>query len=266
MALPWALCICYSRACVRRCTWPCLCVPGFESREQEPGCQTPRLCIQTSVTQPGSENVQLSISSRSLCCGKTWWFVTYHFHALLEPGFVFQVMVFLYLVSCCGSARRQSVPSLSLCQAHSSNYTTGSNLWLSHERYWDMSSDWMWVIYSRAVFCLGLTLPSAAQVAVGCLCHWGRPAESGTTCCSQDCCPHVLFCKVPFQTVGPQHVLGHGLIPPDTQDLALLLFPHHEVRVGPFLQPVEVPLSWQHTQSGSINAPPAFIGVWVFYL
>lgn len=94
---------------------------------------------------------------------------------------------------------------------------------------------------------MGLTFPSAAQDVVGCLCHWDTPAESETTCCSPGHCPHVLFCKVPFQTVGPQHVLEHGLIPPDMQDLALLSFLLCEVPVGPFLQPVEVSLNCQHT-------------------
>lgn len=83
MALPWGLCICCSLACVCRYTWPCLCVGGFESREQEPGCWSHACAFPTCVTWPGSENVQLSISSRSFCCGETWWFVTYHFHALL---------------------------------------------------------------------------------------------------------------------------------------------------------------------------------------
>lgn len=103
--------------------------------------------------------------------------------------------------------------------------------------------------------CLGLTFPSAAQDVVGCLCHWDRPAESGTTCCSADRCPHVLF----FPDSGPQHVLGHGLIPPGMQDLALLSLLLSDVSVGPFLQPVEVPLSCQHTHLDLSTASSASV-------
>jgi len=60
--------------------------------------------------------------------------------------------------------------------------------------------------------------------------------------------PHVFFCKVPLQRVGPQRVLEHGVIPPDVQDFALLSFELHETPLGPFLQPVEVPLNWQQSR------------------
>lgn len=241
MALPWVLYICCSHACVCRCTWAHLClgfvfVLGFESGEQEPGCQS---CVfPTSVTQPRSENVLLSISNRSFCCGETWWFVTYHFHALLLIYFPGNGV---YLVSCCGSACRQSVPGLSLCQVHSSSRNRGSDVWLPPEHCWDVSSDWIVCHVLEQFSVWGWHFPVQLGMYLAAF-------AIGTGTCSPGCCPHVLFCKVPFQ-----NVLGHGIIPPDMQDLALLSFPLCELPVGHFSSLLRFP--WV------VNAP-----IWIYQL
>jgi len=53
--------------------------------------------------------------------------------------------------------------------------------------------------------------------------------------------PHVLFCQAAFQLGDSQHTLVHGVVPDQVQDFALLV-ERNEVPVGPFLQPVKVPL------------------------
>ncbi|KAK4818982.1 LOW QUALITY PROTEIN: hypothetical protein QYF61_022649 [Mycteria americana] len=59
--------------------------------------------------------------------------------------------------------------------------------------------------------------------------------------------PQVLSCQAAFQLSSPQNILVHGVVPPQVQDLALLLVEVHEVPVSPFLQPVEVPLDGSMT-------------------
>ena len=55
------------------------------------------------------------------------------------------------------------------------------------------------------------------------------------------------FCKAAFQLVGPQHVLVHGVILLQVQNSAFHFAELHKVPVGPFLQPVHVPLKEQHS-------------------
>lgn len=45
------------------------------NKSQDAGAQA--CAFPTSVTWPGSDSVQLSISNRPFCCGEMWWFVTY---------------------------------------------------------------------------------------------------------------------------------------------------------------------------------------------
>ena len=54
--------------------------------------------------------------------------------------------------------------------------------------------------------------------------------------------PQVLFCQAAFQLDNAQHMQMPVVVPSQVQDFALAPVKHHEVPVGPFLQPVEVPL------------------------
>lgn len=54
--------------------------------------------------------------------------------------------------------------------------------------------------------------------------------------------PQVLLCKAAFKLISPQHVLLIGVFPPQVQELAFPFAELHKVPVGPFLQPVDVPL------------------------
>ena len=42
-----------------------------------------------------------------------------------------------------------------------------------------------------------------------------------------------------LQLVGPQHVLIHGVIPPQVQDLAFPFVEPHEIPVDPLFHPIE---------------------------
>ncbi|KAF1440525.1 Zinc finger RNA-binding protein, partial [Pygoscelis papua] len=59
--------------------------------------------------------------------------------------------------------------------------------------------------------------------------------------------PRVLFCQAAFQLGGCQHILVHGVVPRWLQNFALPLVELHEIPIGPFLQPVEVPLDGSTT-------------------
>lgn len=52
----------------------------------------------------------------------------------------------------------------------------------------------------------------------------------------------MFFCKAAFHLVSPQHNLVHGIVSLQLQGSAFPLVELHEFPVGPFLQPVEVPL------------------------
>ena len=54
--------------------------------------------------------------------------------------------------------------------------------------------------------------------------------------------PRSFSVKLLSSWVGPQHILVHGVVPPQVQDLALAFVELHEVPVSPFLQLVEVTL------------------------
>lgn len=54
--------------------------------------------------------------------------------------------------------------------------------------------------------------------------------------------PQLHFCRAAFQLGDSQHVLG--LVPPQIQDLALLV-ELHEVPISPLLQSAEVPLAYR---------------------
>lgn len=71
---------------------------------------------------------------------------------------------------------------------------------------------------------------------------------------------HVYFCQEAFQTVSSQHLLEHGVVPPEEQDLAFPLLEHHQVPVSPFLQPDRF-LRMAAQPSGLPGTPPAFVSV-----
>lgn len=52
----------------------------------------------------------------------------------------------------------------------------------------------------------------------------------------------MFFCKAAFHLISPQHNLVHVVVRLQLQGLAFPLVELHEFPVGPFLQPVEVPL------------------------
>jgi len=67
----------------------------------------------------------------------------------------------------------------------------------------------------------------------------------------------VLFSKAVFQPFGPQHVLVHGVIPPQVQGLAFPFADLQRTPVHPFLQPVWVPLNGS-TTSWCVNHSSQF--------
>ena len=96
----------------------------------------------------------------------------------------------------------------------------------------------------------GNTPPNAAQETVGRLGHQGALLA---------CFPFgVLFCKAVFQLASPQHILVHGLVPPQVQDFSILRAELDDVPFSPSLQPVEVPLDSRTTSCVSAT-PPSFL-------
>ena len=91
----------------------------------------------------------------------------------------------------------------------------------------------------------GNALPNAAQDTVSRFCGKGTLMACVQPGAHQH--PRVLFYKAAFQLGSPQHILVHGVVPPQVQDFALLLVEPHEVPVSPFLQPVQVPLDGSPT-------------------
>lgn len=85
-------------------------------------------------------------------------------------------------------------------------------------------------------------LPSAAQEAAGIPCCKGTLLAHAQPCV----CHHakVLFCcQAASQTLGPQLLLVHGVIPAQVQDFVLAFAELYEVPVCTFLQPANVPLT-----------------------
>lgn len=59
--------------------------------------------------------------------------------------------------------------------------------------------------------------------------------------------PQVFLHQAAIQTVGPQPVLVHCVIPTQGQDFAFAPVELHEILLSPFLQPVNVPLNGSKT-------------------
>lgn len=82
-------------------------------------------------------------------------------------------------------------------------------------------------------------------VAVGCLCCKGTLLIHGQFCVHENL--QVLFAKPPLSWLVPGLYWCLGLFFFNHQDFAFLLVDLHKVSVGPFLQPVEVPLNGNTT-------------------
>lgn len=68
---------------------------------------------------------------------------------------------------------------------------------------------------------------------------------------------HQVVAPMSYSAKRLSRQLAPRLISSDMQDLALLSFLFREVPVGLFLQPLEVPLSCQHTHLDPSTAPSA---------
>lgn len=68
------------------------------------------------------------------------------------------------------------------------------------------------------------------KIAIGLLC-----CEDALLVIHQD--PKVPLNKATFQLVSPQHVLLHGVTPPEVQDFVFPLVESQEVSLGPVLWP-----------------------------
>ncbi|KAK4826730.1 hypothetical protein QYF61_010983 [Mycteria americana] len=88
--------------------------------------------------------------------------------------------------------------------------------------------------------CRGIEDPLDPQDTISLLCGKGTLLVHVQLGVCHD--PQVLLCRATFQLGVPQHILEHGIVPPQVQDFALSLDELHEVPVSPFLQPVQVPL------------------------
>lgn len=95
-------------------------------------------------------------------------------------------------------------------------------------------------------------LPNTAQETLGLFLLWGCIAGS----CSS-CYPPGLSQQAAFQPLSPQHVLVHGINPPQMQSLALPFVELHKIPLCPFLQPVKVSLNGGMT-IWCINQSPQF--------
>lgn len=102
----------------------------------------------------------------------------------------------------------------------------------------------------------GNTPPNAAQETAGRLGHQGTLLACFPFGVHQD--TQILFCKALFQLASPQHILVHGLVPPQVQDFSILLAELDDVPFSPFLQPSEVPPG-SRTSSCVSATPPSFL-------
>jgi len=99
----------------------------------------------------------------------------------------------------------------------------------------------------------GHTIPETSQEAVGFLGHLStllahvQPAANQHT--------KVRFCQAAFQPLLPKPVVLHGVIVTKVQDLELGLVEPHTVGLGPWIQPVQIPLQSLPTLE-QIDTPP----------
>lgn len=67
--------------------------------------------------------------------------------------------------------------------------------------------------------------------------------------------PQVHFFRDAFQSVDSQHALMPGAVPPQVQDLALLV-ELHEVHFSPYLQPLQITLKGRKKKKPGVSTSP----------
>ncbi|KAK4824048.1 hypothetical protein QYF61_009639 [Mycteria americana] len=98
----------------------------------------------------------------------------------------------------------------------------------------------------------GHTIFDTSQDAIGFLGHLGTLLAHIQAAVNQH--PQVLFCLAAFQPLFPKPVALHGVVVTQVQDLALGLVKPHTIGLGPWIQPVQVPLQSLPTLK-QINTP-----------
>ncbi|KAK4817189.1 LOW QUALITY PROTEIN: hypothetical protein QYF61_003582, partial [Mycteria americana] len=86
----------------------------------------------------------------------------------------------------------------------------------------------------------GHAIPDTSQDAIGFLDHLGTLLAHIQAAVNQH--PQVLLCWAAFQPLFPKPVALHGVAVAQVQDLALSLVKPHTIDLGPWIQPVQVPL------------------------
>ncbi|KAK4817223.1 LOW QUALITY PROTEIN: hypothetical protein QYF61_004134 [Mycteria americana] len=86
----------------------------------------------------------------------------------------------------------------------------------------------------------GHAIPDTSQDAIGFLGHLGTLLAHIQAAVDQH--PQVLLCQAAFQPLFPKPVALHGVAVAQVQDLALGLVEPHTIDLGPWIQPVQVPL------------------------
>ncbi|KAK4825904.1 hypothetical protein QYF61_003399 [Mycteria americana] len=98
----------------------------------------------------------------------------------------------------------------------------------------------------------GHTIFDTSQDAIGFLGHLGTLLAHIQLAVDQH--PQVLFCQAAFQPRFPKPVALHGVVVTQVQDPALSLVEPHTIRLGPSIQPAQVPLQSLPTLK-QINTP-----------
>ncbi|KAK4829125.1 hypothetical protein QYF61_002204 [Mycteria americana] len=98
----------------------------------------------------------------------------------------------------------------------------------------------------------GHAIFDTSQDAIGFLGHLGTLLAHIQAAVDQH--PQVLFCLAAFQPLFPKPVALHGVAVAQVQDLALGLVEPHTIDLGPWIQPVQVPLQSLPTLK-QINTP-----------
>ncbi|KAK4827828.1 hypothetical protein QYF61_021912 [Mycteria americana] len=98
----------------------------------------------------------------------------------------------------------------------------------------------------------GHTVSDTSQDAIGLLGHLGTLLAHIQLAVAQH--PQVLLCQAAFQPLFPKPVALHAVVVAQVQDLALGLVKPHTNDLGPWIQPVQVPLQSLPTLK-QINTP-----------
>ncbi|KAK4825919.1 hypothetical protein QYF61_003414 [Mycteria americana] len=102
----------------------------------------------------------------------------------------------------------------------------------------------------------GHTISDTSQDAIGFLGHLGTLLAHIQPAVNQY--SQVLFCQAAFQPLFPKPVALHGVVVTQVQDPALSLLEPQTIRLGPSIQPVQVPLQSLPTLK-QINTPTQLV-------